>query len=294
MKEKQKKGLLLVSKARMAWEENKGSRLERRGEEKENFQLQAVRVVERHTGKKHLVDDALEILKKDGQVIYKILMSGFLKENEVFHPEEEEHELACEVLGRRKNDAEKKELVDTLAKSFFSVYQGYRTQFHPGFGIPPTMWWKVCEGAALSFRMRVSPAQLISYWAGAVRQFSSMQYVPLNFVCAHPNIDRVASESPLPWEFGAEAKEKRKRTPVQKRAEAEVTRDIMSAFGKEGDLDPRIRSGLTAAGIDVSQYNNKFLVSFQVLGRSYSVDPTTFLAGASAPIVKWIAENIYG
>lgn len=284
-----------------AWSAEKSQRKVRRKEAKDVHEVRAVKRVSKILGREVSPATARELLRNDGEIVYRTLMETCSLENSAFAPGDEEYEEIKAVFDMRKNARQRVQMFRDFGKALMHIYMTYRNQFEvraPSFPFE----YVFEEGAMNCVMLGVTPIQLISYWADLSKKVFNMDFPPLKFLCRHSTIDEVKSHLPLLWEPGGPEKKAKRQKEIQKRRVQErreyvatpVTRDVMNAFGKGDELDPRVRSGLMEAGIDVSRYDDKFLATFQATGKMYSQRPYIFLSGASAPIVKWIARNIYG
>jgi hypothetical protein len=241
-------------------------------------------------------DTAPEVLKTDGALIYKILSKDHPRDRSLFHPDDDQFRTFQRVLLQKRTSKSRQLVVTKLGEALVRVYTSYRRNFEPGFMCIPRDREIALEAAAHCFLRGVDPVQLISHWATEVSRFTKMTYPSLLFVCRYANIEEVSCCLPLSWEPGAKKKPTgtKKLPPTEKGVAIPVTRDSMNSFGKVENLDPRVRPGLTEAGIDVDQYDDKYLATFQENARIYTLYPRFFIPSDTANIVKWIARTIYG
>jgi hypothetical protein len=281
------------------WIYSKILRKEIKVSEERKKHVHVVNMVNAETGSTFTPEDhhlARDVLRTNGQVIYTLLSKKCSRENSLFHPDDEQFETFKKVLLQKKTSKSRQLVVTRLGEALVRVFTVYRTQFDPRFVYIEKDRDLVQEAGALCFLRGIDPTQLISYWAEEVQKFTKMEFPVLAFLCRHQNVEQAQACLPLSWEPGAKKKStgKKKLPPTLKEGALPVNRDSMNAFGKAENLDPRVRPGLTEAGIDVSQYDDKYLATFQQNAKIHTFYPRFYIPSGTAHIVKWIAKNIYG
>lgn len=211
-----------------------------------------------------------------------------------FSPSRKQHEQYVRLVEaeyRRLSPRERKlrqALIAKLRSEFIRMYTRYRRAAYRELGRANTHYQvmkgeeKYAEKAALACLIKgITPDQVFQYWHENIGNFAdrSMQVPPLTFLSQPANIDAVV----IAGMSGVH-----RRPPPRK----ELSRHPMS---DESLLHPKLRPGLTEAGFDLSEINDKYLVSIQ----AYAIDVVTgeqtvkMMPSSIRAMVKWAAENIY-
>jgi hypothetical protein len=102
------------------------------------------------------------------------------------------------------------------------------------------------------------------------------------FIAKHSRVDEVAAHI----EEGGKL-----RARPQKRG----MKDTHHGFSDTSKLNPSLRLGLTAAGFDLSEWPDRFLVSVQSLAADIRAGHRDgFISAEMRPMVDWAVENLDG
>lgn len=197
-------------------------------------------------------------------------------EHVTFAPASDERERMVDVLGRRATDPERRTLSKRLGKEFLRIYRRHRHKVDPGWRMADKEAKDAETAARLCIMKGVTPSQLIEYWQGEIGNFTGMRFPTLHFLASAGNVDQVAVT---------------KLAPARKRKRERV--DAPEVHGYSGELDSRIRPGLSAAGHDLTGFSDRFLLTVQTTAQSVARGRTLFISSNIRPLVQWVVENIY-
>lgn len=197
-----------------------------------------------------------------------------------FTPGYKERERMIEILDRKPSDPEYKAMVAKLGIEFLRIYSRYRRTLDISYHTIDKEKKHAQAAGVLCIYKNITPVQLIAYWAEHVGDFTELKFPPLTFLTSPGNVDQAACEVVL------------KTTPKRTTGARSVAES--NAHSNVADLDPRLRPGLEAAGYDLKQYDDRWLMTVQCAARGIAMGFDMFVSSKLRPMVKWAVENIYG
>lgn len=172
------------------------------------------------------------------------------------------------VLENPPSDPKRQQYEHKLEVEFARIYTRARRRIQPTFNLPPKSPERkhARKAGILCIEHGITPGQLIEYWAGRVGQFTSMRFPTLRFLAGPGQFDEVVSSS-----LGKSA----------------GSGDVAGhTFTNSDGLDGRIRPALTERGFDLSEYNDRALLTIQAAARARLGGSRMFVSGKMLPMVK--------
>lgn len=183
-----------------------------------------------------------------------------------------------EILDRRPTDPERKALMAKLATEFSRVYTRLRRRVkgQAGYKTRTEEMPLAARVGELCLRAGVTPAHLINYWHAEIGKFTNLTFPPIKFLSSPANVDQAALSAP-------------KAPP----GEAKV-RVVGHSFDNTDDLDPRLRPALMEAGFDLSEYNDRYLMTVMSAAKARARGTSMFVSSRLLPMVEYAAKHLYG
>lgn len=199
-----------------------------------------------------------------------------------FTPDIQQRSEYLKILDSPKNTLSKKRLCNQLSAEFVRIYSSYRKMIQEVNGnvrsymVPTEEKKYAIKAAEWCIRKGVTPRQVIEYWHNNISNFADgrMKVPPLHFLSSPANIETVVCSVLV-----VGSRQKRK-------VEAHSFSDVE-------ELDPRLRSGLRAAGHAVDKFSDRYLLTIQKTAQSIANGISIFIGGDMRPLVLWAAENLY-
>lgn len=200
------------------------------------------------------------------------------EDNITFDPGNELRNEIVETLQLKSNAPARIKLVKKLTKEFLRIYKRRRTAVQPNYAMSADENKYAAKAAELCIIKSVTPNQLIDYWEDNVGNFTGMQFPSLNFLAIAGNVDRVSVEVAIP-----------KRKKKRKKAKNDP---VIHAFS--GDVDPRLRPGLVAAGlIESSEISDRHLSTVESTAKNLKLGHDLFVSSKMRPLVDWALKNLF-
>ena len=199
-----------------------------------------------------------------------------------FEMSDNKKDKVIEILERNKKDKERKSLVANIGLEFADIYTRYRrlVQENKGnkrnFKIYKDELKHAQKAGEYCVLKGVAPIDLLKYWHDNISDFANanLKVPPLSFLSSPANIETVVCSS----------------DKVELNESAEVGAHSFSDVSK---LHPKVRSGLTSAGIDVQEHSDRFLLTAQIAAESIAGGHQLYMSSHLRKMATWIAENLY-
>lgn len=192
-----------------------------------------------------------------------------------FSPGPKEHIRMVEILNRKKTDPERKKLVTKIGQEFLRMYTRYRRRMDISYQTIDKEKIHAETAATLCIYKKITPAQLINYWADNVNNFTSLKFPPLSFLASPSNVDSAAC-----------AAIDDKSECVHPGVENNVYNDL-------DKLNSRLRIGLERSGYPVAQYDDRYLMSIQCAAQAIASGHDMFVSSKMKPLVWWAVKNLF-
>lgn len=188
---------------------------------------------------------------------------------------------AEEIKIEKRNDKKRRKLLNKIGDEFAIIYSRYRKLVQEMSGrqrnykvykgeikhAQKAGYWCVLKG--------ISPIDLLKYWHENISSFANanLKVPPLSFLSSPVNVETVVCS-----------------------AEDLETKEEFSnhSFWDVSKLNPKIRSGLTSAGINVQKYSDRYLLTVQSAAQTVAGDHDVFMADHLREMAEWVAINLYG
>lgn len=226
------------------------------------------------------------VVPKEIDWSFVIQGKGKRKPSAVFKPGNERREIWISILTERPRKSgytmkSRQKLEAVLQEAFELTYTRYRRQVQPRYRSPYGEEKRHCrEAARHCIICGVTPFQLLRFWHDRIGSFTGMKYPPVSFIAKHSRVDEVAAH----LEDGGKL---RARPPKR------GVKDTHHGFSDTSKLNPELRIGLTAAGFDLSEWPDRFLVSVQSLAADIRAGHRDgFISAEMKPLVDWAVANL--
>jgi hypothetical protein len=193
-----------------------------------------------------------------------------------------------EVLDRPGSDATRQRTLQKIGTEFGRIYTRYRRDAQRalghigGYDMPTNERPYAADAGMWCVIKGVTPRQVLEYWHANIKTFADkgMKIPPLSLLKSPGIIDQVACAS-IGTKQGAPARNGDPRPAGR------------NSFSDINTLDSRLRPALEAAGFDMSEYNNRFLVTIQKMAISMAGGNAPFVSATLKPMVSFAARTLY-
>lgn len=207
-----------------------------------------------------------------------------------FDPGSPLREGMLKLLAAKERDPTRKKLMLKIGGEFARIYTRYRRDAQRDLGAIGT--YEVmeqerkyaAEAGMWCIVKAVTPRDVLEYWHTHIKTFAAkgMQVPPLSLLKSPGIIDQVACAA-----MDGQPIVSKTKTGKERWAESK------NSFSDPSRLDRRLRASLQREGFDMSDYNDRFLLTVQKMAMAVASGKTPFVSAEIKPMVVWAAENVY-
>lgn len=199
-----------------------------------------------------------------------------------------------EVFDRPERDPVRKRTMLKVGTEFGRIYTRYRRDAQRELGhlgtydMPKEERGYAAEAGMWCIVKGVTPRQVLEYWHANIKTFAdrNLKVPPLTLLKSPGIIDRVACATL--GESGGQQRRKPRASAV-----ADPRPVGRNSFSDMGGLDRRLRPALERAGYDLSEYNDRFLLTIQKMAISVADGRAPFVSSTVKPMVNYAARHLY-
>jgi hypothetical protein len=199
-----------------------------------------------------------------------------------------------EILNRRERDSERKRMMNKIGVEFGRIYTRYRRDAervkrgYSNYDIQKQEKHYASQAGMWCIIKGVTPRQVLEYWHRQIKTFAdgNLDVPPLSLLKSPGIIDQVACSA-----LGS------RPTSEERTARPHSGKGIIpsgkSSFSDTATLDRRLRPALLREGFDLSEYNDRFLLTIQKMAMNVASGRSVFVSGKLKPMVNWASHNLY-